>query len=153
MKENVFNNVITLLIKTYQQLRKKRLQGELGKTAQYWLIYVEMVSKLHQFQFAINTNNLPLQLDTQEYILSLCFTINKIYYARYGTFYIQQLKNLDSTHPGAFEEICDMVSVRRNKTGISQAIDLAREQTYKRNAKTAGFLLSLSNSPSFVYLK
>ena len=49
MKENVFNNVITLLIKIYQQLRKKRLQGELGKTAQYWLIYVEMVSKLHQF--------------------------------------------------------------------------------------------------------
>ena len=68
-------------------------------------------------------------------------------------FYIQQLKNLDSTHPGTFEEICEMVSVRRNKTGIGQAIDLAREQTCKRNAKTAGFLLSLSNSSSFVYLK
>ena len=49
MKENAFNNVITLLIKIYQQLRKKRLEGEQGKTAQYWLIYMEMVSKLHQF--------------------------------------------------------------------------------------------------------
>ena len=149
MKENVFNNdVITLLIKIYQQLRKKGLEGELGKTAQYWLIYMEMVSKLHQFWFAINTNNLPPRIDAWEYILSLCFTINKIYYARYGTFYIQQLKNLDSTHPGAFEEICEMVSVRRNKTGIGQAIDLAREMQ-----KQQVFLLSLSNSPSFVYLK
>ena len=42
-------------------------------------------------------------------------------------------------HPGAFEEICEMVSVRRNKTGIGQAIDLVREQTYMRNAKAAGF--------------
>ena len=85
-------------------------------------------------------------------IFSRCFATNKIHYARYGTFYIQRLKHLDSTHPGAFEEICEMVLVRRNKTGIGQAIDLAGEQTHMRNAITAGFLLSLSNLSSFVYL-
>ena len=114
---------------------------------------MEMVSKLHQFKFAIKTNNLALRIDAWEYFLSLSFATNKIYYARYGIFYIQQLKNLDSTHPRTFEEICDFVSVRRNKTGIGQAIDQAGEQTYMRNAKTAGFLLSLSNLSSFVYLK
>ena len=58
MKENIFDNdVIILLIEKDQQLKKKGLEGELGKTAQYWLIYMEMVFKLHQFQFAINTNN------------------------------------------------------------------------------------------------
>ena len=72
MKENIFNNdAITLLIEKYQQLKKKGLKGELGKTAQYWLIYTEMVSKLHQFQFAINTNNLPLRIDAWEYFLPL----------------------------------------------------------------------------------
>ena len=80
-----------------------------------------------------------LRIDAWEYFLPLCFATEKIHFARYGTFYIQQLKNLDSMHPGAFEEICEMVSVRRNKTGIGQAIDLAGEQTYMRNAKVAGF--------------
>ena len=128
MEENIFNNdAITLLIEKYQQLKKKELKGELGKTAQYSLIYMEMVSKLHQSQFAINTNNLPLRIDAWEYFLPLCFATNKTHCARCGTFYIQQLKNLDSTHPGAFEEICEMVSVRRNKTGIGQATDLAGE--------------------------
>ena len=104
------------------------------------------------FQFAINTNNLPLWIDAWQYFLPLCFATKKIHYTRYGTFYIQQLKNLDSTHPGAFKEISEMVSVRR-KTGIGQAIDLAGKQTYMRNAKRAGLLLSLSNLSSFVYLK
>ena len=75
-----------------------------------------------------------LRIDAWEYFLPLCFATEKIHFARYGTFYIQQLKNLDSTHPGAFEEICEMVLVRRNKTGIGQAIDLAGEQTHMRNA-------------------
>ena len=51
------------------------------------------------------------------------------------------MKNLDSTHPGAFEEICEIVSVRRNKTGISQTIDVAGGEAYMRNAKTAGFFI------------
>ena len=75
---------------------------------------------------------------------TLCSVRNLLY---------SQLKDLDSTLREAFEEICEMVSVRRKKTHISQAIDLAGEQTYTRNAKRAGFLLSLSNLSSFVYLK
>ena len=119
-KENILNNdAITLLIE----------KGKLRKTAQYWLIYMEMLSKLHQFQFAINNNNLLMQITAWEVFLLLCFATNKVHYAQCGTFYIQQLKNLDLTYPGAFEEICEMVSVRRNKTGIGQAIDLAGEQT------------------------
>ena len=89
MKENSFNkNAITLLIEKYQQLKKKGLKGKLGKTAQYWLIYMEMVFKIHHFKFAINTNNLPLRIDAWEYFLPLCFATNKIHCARYGTFYI-----------------------------------------------------------------
>ena len=100
MKESIFNNdVITLLIEKYQQLKKKGLEGKLGKTAQYWLTYMEMVPRPHQFQFAINTNNLQLRIEAREYFLRGCFATNKIHYARYGTFHIQQLKNLDSTHP------------------------------------------------------
>ena len=96
---------------------------------------------------------MPIRTDGWEYFLPLCFATSKIHYAWYGTFYTQQLQNFHSTHPGGFQKICEMVSVRRKKTGIGQAIDLVGKQTYIRNAKTAGFLLSFSNLSSFVYLK
>ena len=95
---------------------------------------MEMVLKLHQFQFEINIKNLPLWINVWEYFLLLSLQPTK--YTWYGTFSIQQLKNLDSTHPGAFEEICGT-----SKTGIDQAIDLAEEQTWEMQ-KQQVFLLS-----------
>ena len=99
------NETVINLVHKYNQIKEKGLNGELGKTPQFWLKYMEMVSKLHLFHFAINTNNYSLKVASWDYFLPLCFTANKIHYARYGTFYIQQLKNLDSTHPEAVQEI------------------------------------------------
>lgn len=45
---------------------------------------------------------------------------------------------MDSTHPGAKEEVAEMgLSVRRNTLGVGQAVDMAGEQSYMKNAKTA----------------
>ena len=56
-----------------------------------------------------------------------------------GTYYVSCLEHIDSTHPGAKEEIEKAgLSVRRNTFGIGQSIDMAGEQSYMRNAKTAG---------------
>ena len=69
----------------------------------------------------------------------LGFTVNKQNYARYGTNYITQIGSLDSTHPGAHEEIqAKGISVCRNNTGVRQSIDGIGEQTFMRNSKTAG---------------
>ena len=43
--------------------------------------------------------------------------------------------------------------IQEHLSSISQASDLAGEQTYMRNTKAAGFLLSPLNLSSFVYLK
>ena len=59
------------------------------------------------------------------------------YYARYGVHYIQLLKNMNASHLEALEEF-ENISVRRNNTGIGQAIDLAGEQTYMKSVKTTG---------------
>ena len=151
IKESVLNNETVInLVHKYNQIKEKGLNGELGKTPQFWLKYMEMVSKLHLFHFAINTNNYSLKVASWDYFLPLCFTTNKIHYARYGTFYIQQLKNLDSTHPEAVQEIEHFISVRRNTFGIGQAIDLAGEQTYMKNAKTAGGITQFAVKPETV---
>ena len=106
----------------YKALKVKCLSGEFGKTPQFWAKYMKLVDCQQQLQFSINTNAYDL-----------------IHYARYGTYYVSSLEHIDSTHPGAKEEIGDMgLSVRGNTLGIGQAIDLAGEQSYMRNAKAAG---------------
>ena len=71
--------------------------------------------------------------------LPLCFATNRLHYARYGTYYLKSLESLELSRPGVKEELCRQgLSVRRNKLGIGQAVDLAGEQTYMKNAKTAG---------------
>ena len=47
----------------YQEIKLKGLNGELGETAQFWLIYMELISQLHLLHFAINTNNLTLKIN------------------------------------------------------------------------------------------
>ena len=43
---------------------------------------------------------------------------NKIHNSRYRTFYIEQMKNLETSYPGATEEIEDFCSVKRDSVGI-----------------------------------
>ena len=72
-------------------------------------------------------------------MLPFYFVFNKVHYARYGSYYINQLQYLQNTHPGAKEEIQEYrLSVRRNSYGIGQAADLAGEQTFMKSAKTSG---------------
>ena len=60
------------------------------------------------------------------------------------------LKNLDITHPGAFDEAGMITSVRRNSIDVGQAIDLPGEQTYMKNAKTTGGINNFAGKPETV---
>ena len=132
------------VMRRYNEVKSKGLNGDFGRTPQYWLNYIIMVSQLQLLQFALKVNNFELKIKCWEMLLPLCFTTNKIHYSRYGTYYLQQMKHLESSHPGATMEIKASCTVRRNNLGIGQAIDLAGEQTYMKSAKTSGnYLFSL----------
>ena len=80
-------------------------------------------------------------------IVSLCFPTNKRNYARYGSYYVSVLENLETTHPGALEELSEKgISVRRSSNGIGQSIDMAGEQTFMRSAKTIGGIKSFKTN-------
>ena len=69
----------------------------------------------------------------------MCFTTNKQNYAKYGTYYITQLENIEVTHPDAKEELQETgLSVAQNQFNIHQSIDGAGEQTFMRSSKTTG---------------
>ena len=121
---------IQAYLKYYVQQVKKCLNGEFGKTPQFWVMYMIMVDGQQKLHYAMNTNNYNLLLLIWKESLPMCFATNKIHYARYGTFYVKFLKYLEDTHPGAKEEIEEKgLSVRRNTLGVGQAVDMAGEQS------------------------
>ena len=123
-------------LQNYKNLKQKAIIGDFGKTAQYWIQYIDLIDRQYKLHFSIKINDYALQLKIWEESLPLCFAMNRLHYARYGTYYLNQLKNLHITHPGAKEEIEKIgISVRRNDIGIGEAIDLAGEQTYMRSTK------------------
>ena len=88
------------------------------------MVLVDRQQKLH---FSINTNDYDLRIFIWKESSSLCFATNRVHYVRYGMYYVSCLEHIDSTHPGAKEEIENVgLSVRRNTFGIGQSIDMGK---------------------------
>ena len=107
-------------------MQKRCNAGEFGVTAKYLILYVRIIDLIQQLinQFAININNYYLRLESWEELKVLSFTMNKQDYARCGTYYLTKMASIDSTHPGAHEEIQEKrISACRNNTGVRQSID------------------------------
>ena len=125
----------------YNEKKRKCLEGDFGKTPQFWAMYTKLVERQQKLHYGINVNDFDLRLLMWQQSLPLCLATNRVHYSRYGSYYVKSLECLDSTHPGARAEMERVgLSVRRNNHGIGQAIDLAGEQSYMKNAKTAGKL-------------
>ena len=123
----------------YMKKKMECLQGHRGKTAQFWMSYLNLIERLHELHFSVNTNDFQLRLHCWRELISFCFSTNKQNYARYGAYYCLQSEHLDTTHPGALEELEDKgLSVCRNDLNIRQSIDGAGEQTFMKSSKTTG---------------
>lgn len=123
----------------YQSTMRRCLNGDFGRTPQYWTEYMTLVDRQQMLHYSVNCNDYDLRIISWNASLPFCFSMNHVHYARYGIYYLQSLEHIDSTHPEAKEEIRSVgLSIRRNELGIGQSIDLAGEQSYMRSAKTAG---------------
>ena len=123
----------------YQSTKRRCLNGDFGRTPQYWTEYMKLVDRQQMLHYSVNCNDYDLRMISWNASLPLCFATNRVHYSRYGTYYLQFLEHIDRTHPGAKDEIKGVgLSIRRNKLGIGQSIDLAGEQSYMRLAKTTG---------------
>ena len=142
---------IQAYVKYYVQQVKKCLNGEFGKTPQFWVMYMIMVDRQQKLHYAINTNNYNLRLLIWKESLPMWFATNRIHYACYGTFYDNPLEYLEDTHPGAKEKIEEKgLSVICNTLAIGRAVDIAGEQSYMKSAKTAGGIRQFSTNEAAV---
>ena len=145
---------IQAYLKYYVQQVKKCLNGEFGKTPQFWVMYMIMVDRQQKLHNAINTNSYNQRLLIWKESLPMWFATNKIHYAFYGTFYVKFLEYLEDTQPGAREEIEEKgLSVRRNTLGIGQAVDMAGVQSCMKSAKTVGGICQFSTNEAAVATK
>ena len=120
----------------YMNKKMECLHGYHGKTAQFWMTYLDLVERQHKLH-----NDFQLRLYCWGEFISLCFSTNKQNYARYGAYYCLQSEKLDKTHPGAMEELQEKgFSVCCNSLDIKQSIDGAGEQTFM-NSKTTGTVM------------
>ena len=138
-------------LQSYIKAMRNGLDGDFGKTVQFWMNYILLVDTLHDFHFAIQTNNFEERLKCWRYMLPSFFFFDRTHYSRYGSYYLKSMEYTEDTHPGAKEELKRIgICVRKNKTGIGQAIDLAGEQGYMRDAKTSGGITHFQTKASTV---
>ena len=99
--ELLINPKFQRFMSSYQDFRDKVASGLLGKTAQFWVSYLDNVWLVLSCIRAVRVNDLPLYAHCLYKMSDLFFAFDCQNYARYGTFFSVVLANVETSHPGA----------------------------------------------------
>ena len=124
----------------YDDFKVKVRNGELGKTAQFWLLYLDLVKIQHLAHTAIQENDFEMMVFTWQSMLPFYFYFNKLNYARYGSYYLQQLTHIESLYPGLKPLLMlkGMSVQAQTNHPVRTSVDQRGEQTINKDAKTSG---------------
>lgn len=119
------------LFEKYEIFTEKTLNGEHGLTPKFVLEYVQAVEHYTLLERAIRVCDFSLYTYALHKILPWFFAFNHQNYARYLTRHLDDLLNIETTHPGLKEDFENgAMSVRRTaKSFCRSPIDLTLEQT------------------------
>ncbi|KAK3716608.1 hypothetical protein RRG08_039403 [Elysia crispata] len=95
----------------YSHFREGVHHGQLGKTAQFWVKYMDKVWLLLRFLRATKTNNFMAHLQCLQELCALFFAMDHQNYARYASACLFSLINLPHSHPGADDLLNNWASV------------------------------------------
>ena len=128
------------VIDQYEEYKTSIRNGDLGKTPQFWINFLDKAWTLFRFLSATKQNDLAIHIYSLNEMCPLFFSQEKPNYARYTVLYLMILLNLPSTHPGALDLIATKgFSVNRSDIPNSRnAVDITIEQTYNRHASGQG---------------
>ena len=101
---------------------------------------IRMQTMIHA---AVQENNFEMRLQAWAYWIPFYFSTNLFNYARYRTFYLETLKNIQKTYPGLKELLSTTgLSIQGQDHNAHRTdIDQRGEQTTNRDAKTSGKIL------------
>lgn len=120
----------------YKAYTDKTFSGEHGATAQFVLMYIKYFEYYQLFEYALRTNDFEMYITAAKKMCPLFFALNHSNYARWLTKHIDDLVNIDESHPGLKKHFEDgALSIRRTPKNFCRSpIDLTLEQTINANA-------------------
>ena len=99
MTDEIWNSLSSLADK-FETFREKVRNGEYGKTARFWTMYLDIFRVQRMSHIAIHENNFDLRLKSWEWMIPLYFSLNMTNYARYGSYYVEILNCMNKLYPG-----------------------------------------------------
>ena len=124
------------LLEKYDNFTEQTLQGKHGSTAQFYAIYIRLVSYYNMLNKSIRTGDLKMYVYILAKISIFFFAFNHQNYSRWLVYYLSKLSSIDDTHPGLrFSLEQGSFGVRRTEKPFSRIpVDLTLEQTINGEA-------------------
>ena len=130
------NENLKELMNNYNIYKQQTLNGEHGKTAQFYLIYINLLHHYLDLSRSIRTGNFELFKSVLPKITNIFFICNQQNYSRWTVKYSDNLQQVAETHPDLYEGFqkgCFGIK-RTTKPFSRQPIDLVLEQTINADA-------------------
>lgn len=150
-KPKISNSRLENLFSEYQQYTQQTIEGEHGKTPQFYMIFCQLIEYYFMLNWSIRMRDLELFIYVLPKLANLFFIFNQHNYSRYLVRYYDNLIKVDETHPGLRVDLeKGSFGIKRTEKDFSaQPIDLTLEQTINADAanKLTG-IINLTNSAS-----
>lgn len=130
------------LINSYLEFRDGVRNGDLGKTAAFWMSYMDHISLVLSLLEAVLDNNFFLYAHSLKQVADVFFSYGGYNYAQYLSFFSLYLANIETSHSGA-TQLLQLGAIRVARSfipGNRAAVDKTMEETFMRHAQshTAG---------------
>lgn len=124
------------VLEQYNSFYKETIKGDHGCTAQFALMYVDLIDQFYHLERSIRTSDVTLYNHATHQMCALFFAFNHQNYARWLCRNYDNFVNIQETHPGLLEEFeSGALSVRRTEKHFCRSpIDLTLEQTINADA-------------------
>ena len=131
------------MVKISLELDKRKTElRDRSETSHLWLNYQTMLAVTRTLIMADRTGSWLLHLSAVSDCLPIFAAAGHYSYLKSAYFYVQEMEQLESTHPDVFHKFCNGLHVIRRSdrywAGLSS--DLVIEQTLMRSLKTSGGL-------------
>ncbi|XP_011171576.3 uncharacterized protein LOC105204222 [Solenopsis invicta] len=149
-RPTVQNRELENLFDEYDDYKQKTLQGEHGKTPQFYLMYAQLIEYFFILNMSIRKGDFELFKFILPKIANIFFIFNQQNYSRYLVKYHDNLIKIDETHPDLRVQLeKGSFGIKRTKKPFSrQPVDLTLEQTI--NADAANKLTGIVNTTNSI---
>ena len=133
------DNNLQSLTQDYRDFKDTVRKGQLGKTAQFWMSYMDQVCLILKVTQAVKLNDFSLYAHCL-FEMSDIFSFDGHNYSRYLAYFAVFLANLEETHPGSRALLQNgAFSVARSFVPGSRCpVDKTIEETFMKHSKSHG---------------